>query len=362
MASTQTVISFARGVPSADLLPVAELAAAVQRAIEKDAPGMLLLGDPMGYLPLRQWVGERYGYDPAGVFITNGSLQGFALLAEHLFAGSGGRAAVEAPTYDRTILTMKRFGATVDPYTLTEDGIDVDALEQAIADGRKPGLVYIIPNFQNPAGNVTVRKVRERLVALAATHDFWLFEDDPYGDLRFSGNDEPRMLDLDTADRVIYSTSFTKTVAPGVRAGVLLLPEALRKDLAYMANQTYIGAVHFAHAAVAEYCAAGDFDRGLERIRPLLEQRKDALVEALTTHFGDRISFRVPVGGYFLWGRLEGVDVDELLPRAVAAGVPFVKGSDFYPDGRGGDQLRLAFAAIRPEQMDEAVARLAALI
>jgi len=355
-------ISFARGVPSADLLPVDELAAAVQRALEKDAAGMLLYGDPMGYLPLRSWVGDRYGFDPAGVFVTNGSLQGFALLAEMLFSGSGGRAAVEAPTYDRTILTMKRFGATVDPYTLTEDGIDVDALEQAIADGKTPGMVYIIPNFQNPAGNVTTRAVRERLVALAAEHGFWIFEDDPYGDLRFSGADEPRMLDLDGAGRVIYSTSFTKTIAPGVRAGALLLPEELRKGMAYIANQTYIGAVHFAHGAVAEYCTNGDFDRGLERLRPLLEQRKDALVAALDTHLGDRFQYRAPEGGYFLWGKLVGVDCDALLPRAVEAGVPFVKGSDFYSDGRGQDELRLAFSAVKPEEMDEGIARLAALL
>jgi DNA-binding transcriptional MocR family regulator len=148
-------ISFARGVPSADLLPVDELKDAIARAMEKDATGMLLYGDPMGYMPLREWVGKRWNHDPAGVFVTNGSLQAFAFLAEVLFAGSGGRAAVEAPTYDRTILTLKRFGATVEAYPLLEDGIDVDALEAAIKAGKAPGLVYIIPNFQNPAGNVT---------------------------------------------------------------------------------------------------------------------------------------------------------------------------------------------------------------
>ena len=160
--SPPPVISFARGVPSADLLPVDELRSAIARAMEKDPTGMLLYGDPMGYMPLRAWVGERWGFDPAGVFVTNGSLQGFALLAEMLFAGSGGRAVVEAPTYDRTILTLKRFGATVDAYPLLEDGIDVDALEAAIKGGKAPGLVYIIPNFQNPAGNVTTLAVRQR--------------------------------------------------------------------------------------------------------------------------------------------------------------------------------------------------------
>ncbi len=355
-------ISFARGVPSADLLPVDELKSAIVRAMDKDATGMLLYGDPMGYMPLRTWIGDRWGFDPAGVFVTNGSLQAFAFLAEVLFAGSGGRAAVEAPTYDRTILTLKRFGATVDAYPLLEDGIDVDALEAAIKAGKTPGLVYIIPNFQNPAGNVTTLAVRQRLVDLAAEHGFWIFEDDPYGDLRFSGSDVARMVDLDTAGRVIYSTSFTKTIAPGIRAGALLLPEELRKKMAYIANQTYIGAVHFAHAAVAEYCAAGEFDKGLDRARPQLEARKDALVAALDTHLGDRFSYRAPEGGYFLWGKLEGVDCDALLPKATEAGVPFVKGSDFFVDGSGKDHLRLAFSAVKPEEMDEGIARLAQLL
>jgi len=120
--------------------------------------------------------------------------------------------------------------------------------------------------------------------------------------------------------------------------------------------------VHFAHAAVAEYCAAGDFDRGLERVRPQLEARKDALVAALETHLADRFDFRAPEGGYFLWGRLEGVDCDVLLPKANEAGVPFVKGSDFFVDGSGRDHLRLAFSAVRPEEMDEGISRLAALL
>ena len=203
---------------------------------------------------------------------------------------------------------------------------------------------------------------RQRLVDLAAEHGFWIFEDDPYGDLRFSGTDLPRMVDLDTAGRVIYSTSFTKTIAPGVRAGALLLPEPLRKQMAYIANQTYIGAVHFAHAAVAEYCSSGDFDKGLARVRPQLETRKDALVAALNAHLGDRFTFRAPEGGYFLWGRLDGVDCDALLPKANEAGVPFVKGSDFFVDGSGKDHLRLAFSAVKPEEMDEGISRLAQLI
>ena len=120
--------------------------------------------------------------------------------------------------------------------------------------------------------------------------------------------------------------------------------------------------MHFAHAAVAEYCNAGDFDKGLARVRPQLETRKNALVAALDAHLGDRFEFRAPEGGYFLWGKLDGVDCDALLPKATEAGVPFVKGSDFFVDGSGKDHLRLAFSAVKPEEMDEGIGRLAQLL
>ncbi len=216
-AARWRVISFARGVPSPDLLPVAELASAAQRALEQDPAGALAYGDGAGYPPLRQWIASRYGDGDAGrVLCTNGSLQGLAFLAEALFAGSGGRAIVEAPTYDRAILILRRFGATVEAVDLHADGLDVDAIEAACEAGRVPGLVYTIPNFQNPGGVTLSLAKRERLVALARAHGFLVLEDDPYGELRFDGTDEPRLFALDEgAGNVIYSTSFTKTVAPG---------------------------------------------------------------------------------------------------------------------------------------------------
>ena len=172
---------------------------------------------------------DRYGDGDAGrVLCTNGSLQGLALLAEAMFAGSGGRAIVEAPTYDRAILILRRFGATVEAVDLQPDGLDVDAIEAACAAGRVPGLVYTIPNFQNPGGMTLSRAKRERLVALARRHGFLVLEDDPYGELRFDGTDEPRLFALDEgAGNVIYSTSFTKTVAPGLRTGAMVLPPQL---------------------------------------------------------------------------------------------------------------------------------------
>ena len=355
-------ISFARGVPSADLLPAREIAAAVQRALEHDPSGALAYGAPEGYRPLREWFARRYDVAVERVVVTNGSLQGVALLAEHLFTGKSGEAVVEAPTYDRTILLFKRFGATVEALSLAADGIDVAALEARCRGGRVPRLVYVIPNFQNPAGVTTSRAKRERLVGLATEFDFLLLEDDPYRDVRFDGADEPTMLSMDPGERVIYATSMTKTVAPGVRVGALILPTAMWGPIRQLANDTFIAPGHLAQAAVAEYCAAGYYQPGLERVRARLRERRDAMVSALDRHLAGRVQYVSPAGGYFLWIRLPGVDADRLAMDAEQAGVPVVKGSSCYPDGRGKDELRLAFSAVSPSDITEGIVRLAALV
>jgi 2-aminoadipate transaminase len=355
-------ISFARGVPSADLLPAKALAEAATRALEKDPAGALSYGAPEGYLPLREWFARRYDVPVERVLLTNGSLQGVALVIEHLFAGTGGLAVVEAPTYDRTILLFKRFGATVEAVPLGADGIDVTALECLCRDGRVPRVVYVIPNFQNPAGVTTSRAKRERIVALAAEFDFLVIEDDPYRDVRFEGTDEPTMLSMDRRDLVLHATSMTKTVAPGVRVGALVLPKNLWGKIRTLANDTYIGPSHLAQATVAEYCRAGAYEPGLAHVRARLRERRDAMVAALDRHLAGRVTYVRPAGGYFLWIRLAGVDTDRLAAEAEKAGVPVVRGSSCYPDGRGRDELRLAFSAVMPADIEEGVARLASLV
>jgi 2-aminoadipate transaminase len=362
MAASPPVISFARGVPSPDLLPVAQLAAAAGRALRDDPAGSLAYGDGAGYAPLREWVAGRWGADASRVLLANGSLQGLAFLAEALFAGSGGRVVVEAPTYDRAILILRRFGASVEAVALDQDGLDVDAVAAACRQGRVPGLLYTIPTFQNPGGVTLSRGRRESLVALAAEYGFLVFEDDPYGELRFSGEPQPTMFSLDHHDHVIYSTSFTKTVAPGVRTGAMILPAALHAKLRRLATDTYIGPSMLSEATVYQYCAAGEFEPGVERMRTALRDRRDTLVGALRRHFGDRARFQEPDGGYFVWLELDGVDTDLFAERADAAGVPVVKGSSCYTDGGGRNAVRLAYSACQPSQMDDGVARLASIL
>ena len=354
-------IPFTRGVPSADMLPVDDLREAAAQAFATDAAGALSYA-PGGYAPLREWIGERHGVDAARVLLVNGSLQGVAFLAQQLFLGRSGRALVEDPTYDRTLISLRTFGATVEGVPLTGDGIDVGALERAL-DAGPADLVYTIPTFQNPAGVTLPEDGRRRLVELARAHGVLVVEDDPYGLLRFEGERLPTLHELDGGDNVIYSSSFTKTVAPGVRTGYLILPERLVGPLKAISENTIIGPNSLAEATLAAYCRAGRFEPNVERVTAMLKARRDAMEEALRRHFPAGATWTTPTGGYFYWVDLpEALDTGALLAAAAERGVPYVKGADFSCSGGGRSSLRLAFSAVPPESIGEGVARLGELL
>ena len=357
-----TAIPFTRGVPSADMLPVADLEQAATTALREDGAGALAY-KPGGYPPLREWIGARHGVDASRVLLVNGSLQGVAFLAQHLFLGRGGTAVVEDPTYDRTLISLRTFGAGIAPVPLTPDGIDVDALERTLSSHDDVRLLYVIPTFQNPAGVSLPEDGRRRVVELARGRDVLVVEDDPYGLLRFEGKPAPTLHEIDGGDNVIYSSSFTKTVAPGIRTGYLVLPERLAPALAKLSENTYIAPNTFAEATLNAYCRAGRFEPNVERATAALKERRDAMEAALREHFPQGATWTTPQGGYFYWIDLpDAIDAAALLPDASERGVPYVSGADFCAGGGGRSSLRLAFSAVPPEQISEGVARLGALL
>ena len=269
-------ISFARGVPSADLLPVDDLRAAAAKALN-DNPAGALSYSPGGYRPLREWIGERHGVSADRVLMLNGSLQGVTFVAQHLFHESGGRLVVEDPTYDRTLIAMRTYGAEIAGVALTPDGIDTDALERVLDAGSVPKLLYVIPAFQNPSGLTLSLERRHRLLDLCRERGVLVMEDDPYGLLRFEGEALPTLHELDGGDNVIHSSSFTKTVAPGIRTGYLVLPERLVGPLARISENTVIGPNTFAEATLDAYCRAGRFEPNVERATAALKERRDAM-------------------------------------------------------------------------------------
>ncbi len=354
---TPDTISFARGAPSADILPRDAVAEAAGRALAEDWEKALSYGTGIGHPGLCQWVAERHGGLDAGqVMIANGSLEAGWMLFEHLLE-PGDRVVVEQPTYDRTLLMLQRLGVELVPVALEPDGLDVDAFEAALAEGPIK-LAHVIPNFHNPAGCTLSAAKRTRLVELAAEHGFWIFEDDPYRELPFEGEALESMLSLDRADRVVHASSFSKTVSPGVRVGYLAGPAAEIAVLAKRANETYISPNMLAESVVLELCRSGALDDNIEFVKGALSDRCEALVEALREQLPEA-EFVVPEGGYFLWLDLaEGTETPSLLAEAKGEGVAFVAGPDFMIEG-GENSLRLSFASVPPERIAEGVGRIA---
>jgi 2-aminoadipate transaminase len=347
------MISFARGVPAPECLPVDELADCARAALERDGKTILSYGPSPGYAPLREWIAARHGVEPGRVFITNGSLQGFVFLAQRLAPGR--RVFVEQPTYDRPLKILRELGAEIVPLNCDDDGLDPDALERALQDGEAPAFLYLIPTFQNPSGRTLSRERRERIVELARAHDLLVLEDDPYGLVRYEGEEQPSLFDL-SGGSVAYSSSFSKTIAPGLRVGWFVFPEQLAREIEATATSTYITPVLLGQATVHEFVSRGNFEPNLERVRSLLGARRDAMLAAVDRDL-PHIAITRPEGGYFLWAELGGVDSTALLQRAEEAGVTFVKGTDF---GGAPDTLRLAFSFVSLDEIAEGVARLAA--
>ena len=350
------MISFARGIPAPECLPVEELADCARAALERDGATVLSYGSSAGYAPLRDWIAERHGVDPERVLVTNGSLQGMVFLADR-FAGE--RVLVEEPTYDRPLKILAAHGVETVPVAMDDEGLDLAALADALDSGGKPAFLYTIPTFQNPSGRTLSVERRHRLAEVVREHELLVLEDDPYGLVRFDGEAPPTLFELEGGTRVAYSSSFSKTIAPGLRVGYFVLPNTLERELEALATSTYITPVLLGQATVFEFLRRGNFEPNLERVSTLLGARRDAMLEALERELPDA-RWSKPQGGYFVWLELpEGADAGALLERATAAGVTFVPGADF---GGAPNTARLAFSFVSPDEIREGVRRLAALV
>jgi DNA-binding transcriptional MocR family regulator len=357
-------ISFARGAPALECLDPELLSDCASAALARDGRTILAYGTGGGYGPLRELLAERHGVDPARVFLTVGGLQGFTYFAAVQLARRPGRVLVEGPTYDRPLKILAREGATAVALPMDDEGLDPDALEEELRRGDPVSFLYTIPTFQNPSGRTLGADRRRRLAELAAEHSLDVLEDDPYGLVRYEGTAPPSLFDLEGGTRVSFTSSFSKTVAPGLRVGWFVVPADLAAAFDDRAVSTTISPPLLPQAIVHELFARGGFEGNLDRIRGLLRARKDAMVDALEREMPTGVTWSRPEGGYFLWLDLgSGVDAGDLLTRATAAGVTFVRGSDFFPGGSGGaSSARLAFSYESPERIAEGVGILASLL
>jgi 2-aminoadipate transaminase len=357
-------ISFARGAPAPECLDPALVGDCARAALERDGITILSYGTGGGYGPLRELLAERHGVEPGRVFLTTGGLQGFVFYTAVQLALRPGRVLVEAPTYDRPLKILARDGAEVVTIPMDDEGLDLDALEAELKRGGPISFLYTIPTFQNPSGRTIGVERRRRLAEIAAEHDLPILEDDPYGRVRYDGEPLPSIHELEGGERVTFTSSFSKTVAPGLRIGYFVVPQAMVSAYDDRAVSTYISPSLLPQATVHELMHRGAFEPNLERVRGLLKTRKDAMLVALAAEMPEGTRWSSPEGGYFLWIDFAGdVDAAHLLTRATEAGVTFVRGTDFFPNGSGGwSSARLAFSYETPERIAEGVALLASLL
>jgi 2-aminoadipate transaminase len=359
-------ISFARGAPAPELIPAAELAECAHDAAKRWGAPLFAYGPGGGHAALREWIAARHGVVPGRVVLTVGGLLGFVLYAGELLARRPGRVLVEAPTYDRPLKILSREGVEIVPVAMDEEGLVPEALEEELRrGGSPPSFLYTIPTFQNPSGRTLSAARRRRLAELASEHGLPVLEDDPYGLVRYEGEAPPTLHELAGGELVTYTSSFSKTVAPGLRTGYFVLPDHEVAGFEERAVSTYISPPFLTQATISEFIERGLYEPNLQRVCGELRARRDAMLDALERTFPDGASWSRPEGGYFVWLELgDGRSASELAERATENGVGIVRGEDFFPQGsgRGTSAARLAFSYEPPERIAEGVERLAELL
>lgn len=368
------VISFAGGLPAPEVFPVEEILEAATKVLREQGSRALQYGSTEGYTPLREMIARhtsRYGIDVTAdnILITSGSQQALDLLGK-VFINHGDRILVEAPTYLGALQAWDIYGAEYVPVRSDNDGIVTDELEGALRTG--PKFIYVLPNFQNPTGVTISYERRLKLVELADHYGVPIIEDDPYGQLRFEGEHIPPIEVLDSqkhhngscyTGNVIYLSTFSKILAPGLRlAWVVAPPEVIRKLV--MAKQgADLHTATFNQMVAYEVGRGGFIDRHVELIRKVYRERRDVMLKALEENMPEGVEWTHPQGGLFLWVRLpEGMDTAELFKVAVSQKVAFVPGAPFFPKGGGENTMRLNFSNATPEKIEEGIARLAKAI
>ena len=370
--STMDLVSFAPGYPAPELFPwreLREISAAVLSGSDSDA---LQYGPTRGYAPLLQAIigllSERSITAAAEeLLITSGSQQGIDLIAR-VMVSPGDVVLVELPTFTGAIAAFKNAQAELIGIRQDASGISLDHLDKVWQRERRAGktikLLYVIPNFQNPTGVLLDLKRRPQLVEWAARRDMLIVEDDPYGSLYFedvASAGETRPLRADDADgRVLYLSTFSKTLAPGFRVGWMVAPPALIERFETAKQSTDLTSGILDQHLVYEAVKRGVVDALAPKLRALYARKRDVMEQSIRTEIGARLKWSSPKGGFFVWARLpEGCSDHALLERALAHGLVFVIGSAFFVDGSGHDTIRLSFSAPSVDRIEEGVRRLA---
>jgi 2-aminoadipate transaminase len=366
VAERPDIHSFAGGLPAPELFPLEAIAEAHAEVLATEGRAALQYSITEGFGPLREWIcghlqkrGRVANADQ--VLITNGSQQGIDLVAKVLL-DPGDLVVVENPSYLAALQTFGAFEAKFATVGSDDQGMRTDDLERLLAT-HKPKLVYVVANFQNPKGTTLSLERRRELVRLAQRHRFLILEDDPYGELRFTGDHLPSLAAFDDEGVVVSLGTFSKTLAPGLRLGWVVGPRDFVRSLTIAKQSTDLHTATLAQRAVAKLLTRFDYNAHLESLRPVYGARANAMLDALKLHMPAGTRWTTPEGGMFLWVELPaGLSGDALLPRAIEQKVAFVPGSPFFANNPRPEFLRLNYSNRPPDLITEGMRRLGAVI
>ncbi len=366
------VISLAGGLPDTSTFPPATFAAQMTKIAQESSAEALQYGPTEGFDGTKAAIGrvmaaEGMSPDPDDIIVTTGGQQALDLIAKTL-VDPGDVVICEAPTYPGAVPVFCSYEAETHQIPMDDDGMRVDELEALMdrldADGRKPKFIYSVPSFQNPAGVTLSLERRRRLVELARNREVLLVEDNPYGLLRFEGDPQPPLYQLDGGDYVIYVGTFSKILSPGIRLGWAVAPPPVMEKIALGKQATDLCTSTISQYFAIEYFAGDHWQPYLDSLREIYRARRDAMLEALERHFPPQATWTRPGGGLFVWATLpDYIDTSDLLAKALRDNVAFVPGAAAYVDGnRGTNSMRLNFSGSGEDEIREGIRRIGAVV
>ncbi len=367
-AADPKIISFAGGLPAPELFPVKEMKAAVDKVFEEHGQEAMQYGAAKGVTALReviqQHVKEKEDVDSKldNVLVTTGSEQALDLVGK-AFVDPGDTVLVEQPTYLCALDVFRSYGANFASVEMDEDGMKMDALEEALKANPNTKLIYTVPNFQNPTGRTMTEERRKQLAELAEKYDVYVLEDNPYGEIRFAGQHVPAVKSFDKSGHVLYMSTFSKTLAPGFRLGWLVADKAVVNKLTVLKQSADLHTDNLAQFAVAQFFADNDVDAHVKEISALYGKRKDLMLEGIKKYFPEGVKYTDPEGGMFLWVEVPGVDdTVELFKECLEHDVAFVPGDPFFAGEVQPGAFRLNYSNMKEDQIEVGLKRLGAAL
>ncbi|MFQ6761925.1 PLP-dependent aminotransferase family protein [Limosilactobacillus reuteri] len=367
-AADPKIISFAGGLPAPELFPVKEMKATVDKVFEEHGQEAMQYGAAKGVTALReviqQHVKEKENVDSEldNVLVTTGSEQALDLVGK-AFVDPGDTVLVEQPTYLCALDVFRSYGANFASVEMDEDGMKMDALEEALKANPNTKLIYTVPNFQNPTGRTMTEERRKQLAELAEKYDVYVLEDNPYGEIRFAGQHVPAVKSFDKSGHVLYMSTFSKTLAPGFRLGWLVADEDVVNKLTVLKQSADLHTDNLAQFAVAQFFADNDVDVHVKEISALYGKRKDLMLEGIKKYFPEGVKYTNPEGGMFLWVEVPGVDdTVELFKECLEHDVAFVPGDPFFAGEAQPGAFRLNYSNMKEDQIEVGLKRLGAAL